>query len=141
MQAVMRDSLARQRFITALLVVFATLALTLAAVGIYGVMSYNVTQRVQEIGVRLALGAQRRDVLKLVVGHGMKISFAGVVIGLGGAWALTRLMEALLFSVSATDPLTFASIAALLTLVALFACYVPARRATKVDPIVALRYE
>jgi putative ABC transport system permease protein len=134
-------SIAQRRFSALLLGIFAAGAMALASVGIYGVLSYSVTQRRREIGIRLALGAARRDVLKLVVGHGMLLTLIGMAIGLGAAFALTRVISTLLFSVSATDPTTFGLIALLLGAVALLACWIPARRATKVDPMVALRYE
>ena len=135
------DVVAEPRFQTLLLGLFGLMALVLVIAGVYGVVSYSVAQRTHEIGVRMALGAGRRDVLRLVIGQGMKLVLIGLAIGLAGALALTRLMKSLLFGVSANDPLTFGSIALLLALVALLACWIPARRATRVNPIVALRHE
>jgi predicted permease len=141
MERLISDSMAQRRFAMTLLGVFALVALILASVGLYGVLSYSVTHRTNEIGIRMALGARVTDVLSMVVGQGMKLSLAGVAIGLGGAYALTRVMRSLLFSVSTTDPITFAAVALILSGVSLLACYVPARKAAKVDPIDALRYE
>jgi putative ABC transport system permease protein len=141
MDELLADSISLRRFSMVMLMVFAGVALLLAGVGIYGVISYAVTQRTHEIGIRMALGASRRDILRLIVREGMAMALAGVGAGLIATFALTRLMASLLYGVSATDPLTFIAIAALLTGVALAACFVPARRATKVDPMIALRYE
>jgi putative ABC transport system permease protein len=141
MNEVAAASFAARRFNMLLLTLFAGLALVLAAVGVYGVMSYAVTQRTHEIGIRMALGAQVGSVMTLIMKSGLAIAAMGVAIGLAGAFALTRLMRSLLFAVEATDKTTFAGVAISLLLIALFACYIPARRATKVDPLVALRYE
>ncbi len=141
LDASISDSLASRRFAMILLGAFAALALLLASIGIYGVMAYVAGQRTHEIGVRMALGAQRRDVLRLVLGHGARMTLIGIAIGLAGAAGLTRLMSKILYGVSSIDPLTFAAVAVILLLVALAACYIPAQRAMKVDPMVALRYE
>ena len=138
---VISDSVAPRRLSSVLLGIFAGVALALASVGIYGVLSHLVTQRRHEIGVRMALGAERKDVLKLVVGHGLRLAILGLGIGLAASLALTRSLESMLFGVRPKDPLTFGLVSMILMSVALFASYLPARRATKVDPIVALRYE
>jgi putative ABC transport system permease protein len=141
MTEVVARSVWQPRLYAILFGIFAGVALLLASVGIYGVMAYSVAQRTHEIGIRVALGAQRGDVLKLVVVQGMILTFIGIAIGLIGALAFTRLMESMLFEVGTADPATFGFVATLLLIIALLACYIPARRATKVDPIVALRFE
>ena len=143
--AMFDDVLAREsstrRFNAVLFSIFAALALVLAVTGVYGVLAYSVSQRTHEVGIRMALGARHRDVLRLFMGQGMRLVLLGLVIGLGGAFALTRLMSSLLFGVSTTDAATFVAVAVGLMLVGVFACYLPARRATRVDPLIALRYE
>jgi putative ABC transport system permease protein len=141
MDQILADSMARQRFSMILLAVFAAGALLLAAVGIYGVMSYVVAGRTREIGLRIALGADPRRVLRLVLGEGLTLAVIGSGIGAVAAFLATRLLTSLLYGVSSSDPLTFVAVAVLLAAVALLACYVPARRAAKVDPLVALRAE
>jgi putative ABC transport system permease protein len=134
-------TVAAPRFNATLLVIFASVALVLTIVGLYGVMSYSVAQRTNEIGIRMALGAQPGDVLRLIVSQGFKLVLIGLGIGLASAFALMRVIASLLFGVTTKDPLTFAAVAVLLALVALLACYIPARRATRLDPLNALRYE
>ncbi|HET6648048.1 MAG TPA: ABC transporter permease, partial [Pyrinomonadaceae bacterium] len=141
MQQLLAESVSGRRFNMLLLSMFASVALVLAVVGIYGVMSYTVTQRTHEIGIRVAIGAQSRDVFRMVIGQGMRLTIIGIAFGLVGAFGLTRLMTSMLFGVEPTDTATFVTIAVLLTVVALVACYIPGRRATKVNPLVALRYE
>jgi predicted permease len=141
MDGVISASLAARRFSMILLASFAGLALLLSSIGIYGVISYVVGQKTREIGLRMALGASRSAVLRMILSQGGKLAAAGVIIGLGASFVLTRSMEAMLFGVSASDPFTFVAVATLLTAVALAACYIPARRAMRVDPMVALRHE
>ena len=141
MTQVLNESTSQRRFQTILMTSFAALALLMAAIGLYGIISYSVSQRVQEIGIRMALGAQRSDVLRMVLWQGFKLALAGIVLGLIASFILSRVLASLLFNVSATDLLTFMSVSGLLTLIALLACYIPARRATKIDPMIALRYE
>jgi ABC-type antimicrobial peptide transport system permease subunit len=137
----MASSVAAPKFNTFVLGLFAFLALFLAAIGIYGVLAYAVAQQSHEIGIRMALGAQRRDVMRLVLVRGARLALAGTAIGLLASFGLTRLMSSLLYGISASDPLTFAAVAIVLVAVALLACYIPAHRAMRVDPLVALRYE
>jgi predicted permease len=141
MQGVLAGSLAPRRLAMLLLGAFAALALVLCCIGIYGVISHLVGQRTHEIGVRMALGAQPADVMRLILSQGLRMAFLGVLIGIVAALALTRLMASQLFGVSSSDPLTFVGVGVLLTLVALLACYIPARRAIRVDPLIALKYE
>jgi putative ABC transport system permease protein len=141
MDEVIARSMAERRFALEILGVFACIALLLAAIGIYGVMSYSFSRRIHEIGIRVALGAQSADILSMVLREGMQLVLFGLLAGLVGAVVLTRFLRTLLFDVTSTDPIVFTSIAALLAAVALFACYIPARRATHVDPLVALREE
>ncbi len=141
MDARVSRSLARQRFSMAMLGAFAGFALLLAAIGVYGVMSYLVTQGTRDIGVRIALGAQQPDILRLVLKQGMTLALVGIILGVAGAAALSRVMGSLLFGVNSTDFVTFTSVAFLLAIIAFAACYIPARRAMRVDPLVALRYE
>ncbi len=141
MKDIISKSLGPRRFNTFLLGVFAAGALVLAAIGIYGVLAYNVARQTQDLGVRIALGAQTGDIMRLVLGNGLRLALIGLAIGLAFSLALTRLMKSLLYDVSATDPLTFAGVAFLFLIVAIIACWVPALRATRVDPAVTLRCE
>jgi predicted permease len=141
MEEIVSRSISKQRLTMFLLTAFSALALVLSSVGIYGVISYLTGQRTHEIGVRVALGASRSDVLRMVLGDGMRITLIGVAIGLAAAFGLTRLITTLIYGVGAADPITFAAVAILLSAIALFACYIPARRAMRVDPMIALRYE
>jgi len=141
MDGVVEKLVAPSRFKLELLGSFAVLALLLGAIGLYGVISYGVSERTHEIGVRMALGAERVNVLKLVMGHGFKLTLIGVGLGIVGSLGMTRYLSSLLYGVKSTDPLTFIAVSALLAVVALLASYIPARRATKIDPLVALRYE
>jgi putative ABC transport system permease protein len=141
MEQLISTTLASRRFNLLVIGTFALVALLLASIGIYGVMSFSTSQRTHEIGVRMALGAESKDMIRLMLRQGMALVLAGVGIGLAAALALTRFISAFLFEVSAFDPMTFAGVSALLTMVALAACYIPARRAARVDPMIALRYE
>ena len=141
MDEVMSATQSRPRFLTILLTLFSAVALVLAVVGIYGVISYSVAQRTREFGLRMALGAQRAEVLSLVLKRGMLLGLIGVIVGLAGALSLTRFLSGLLFGVTPTDPITFGAVSLLLAAIAFLASYIPARRATKVDPMEALRHE
>ncbi len=141
MKQVISKSIARPRFNTLLLTIFAGVALVLASVGLYGVMNYSATQRTHEVGIRMALGATRADIMRLVVGNGMLLTLVGIGIGVVASWGLTRVMQSFLFGVGATDAVTFIAVSGLLILVALVANYIPARKATRVNPVIALRYE
>ena len=141
LDAVVAKAIARPRFDTFLLGIFAIVALILASVGLYGVMNYSTTQRTHEIGIRMALGASRSQIMRLVLGDGMSLTFIGILLGLAGSVALTRVMESFLFGVSPTDAMTFVGVSLLLAAVSLLAAYLPARKATRLDPTIALRCE
>jgi len=141
METYVSDSIAQRRFISMVCSAFAGVGLILAMVGLYGVMSYVVGQRTHEIGIRVAVGAERKDILRVMLGHGLRLSFIGVAIGTIGALALSRVIASQLYQVTSTDVRTYIAVSVVLTFVALAACYIPARRATRVDPVVALRYE
>jgi putative ABC transport system permease protein len=141
MQDLLYTSTAEPRFQTRVLAAFSSIAFLLAIIGIYGVMAYSVTQRTQEIGIRMAIGAQRRHIVQMILWRSAALVLGGLAIGLAGAWAATRVLKNFLFEVTPFDPLTFAAVSLLLALVALAACYIPARRAAGIDPLVALRYE
>jgi ABC-type antimicrobial peptide transport system permease subunit len=141
MSAVVSEAAATPASTASLFVTFAGLALLLGMIGIYGVLSFLVSKRTREIGIRMALGAQRRDVLLLIIKEGAKFSFVGVALGVAGAFGVTRLLASQLYGVSATDPITYAAVAIAMMVVTLLACYIPARRAMRIDPLVALRYE
>jgi ABC-type antimicrobial peptide transport system permease subunit len=141
MDFVLASYLAERRFALNLIAVFAIVALLLASIGIYGVMAYTFSRRTNEIGIRIAMGAQRMDILKIAFADGALLVAFGVLVGLLGSFALTRFLQSMLFDVKATDPVTYAALAALLAAVALFACFIPARRATRVDPLIAPRHE
>jgi putative ABC transport system permease protein len=141
MDQIMSESLARPRFSFLLLTIFAGVALVLAAVGVYGVMSYSVVQRTHEYGIRMALGAQARDIFTLVLKEGFRLAIIGIAVGIAGALALTHYLRSLLFGISATDPIIFLSISLMLITIALLACYIPARNAMRVAPMIALRHD
>jgi putative ABC transport system permease protein len=141
MEQVLGESIARQNFNMLLLTIFGAIALALAAIGVYGLMSYSVEQGTHELGVRLALGAARGDILALVVGRGMKLALSGIAVGAVAAFGATRVLSRMLFGVRATDPATYGLVVLLLCAIAFIACYLPARRATRLDPLVALRQE